>query len=729
MPSAVVEVALREALRLQREGALARAGEIYRQILVIEPENADALHLLGMVELSSGRAAAAVPLMERAIGLLPKSAHYHSNLANARRELGQFDAAEAGYRRALELGARLPEVHNNYGITLLQMGRDTEAETQFREAIRLRPSHAAARANLSRALLHLGRADEALAAAEDALLNDAGLAAGLLARGAALREVGRLAEAEASHRSAIEREESAEAWLGLARVLADQGRDAEAVAAAERATALRPTDHGVWTNLGSLLMSAGRSGEASSAFAKSAELLPGFVPAWSNLGAALTASGRLIEAEEALRKGLGLAPEDHACWRNLAVLFGRAWRREEAVEAAQRALASAPEDPEAHHALGVAHEHNRRSDLAVACFRRAIELDPSFAKAHEGLAVACEHLANFPEAIREYGAAATLDPETHSARMKLGMVRMLTGDLAGGWRDYESRIPWMDQLGVLQHFDRPRWNPASPDRPRLVVYGEQGLGDLMQFIRAMPMLKQRASRVIVSCKPEVAALAATAPGVDLVVPEGEPLPDYDAWVPLLSVPWELGHIPHEVPVSVPYLRPPPVVAERWRQRLSALPAGLRVGLVWSGSPLHHNDHNRSIPLRTLGPLAEVPGVRWINLQKGPGSRQIVGSPFAGVILDWMDECGDYADTAGLVANLDLVIAVDTSACHLAGALGRRVWTLLPYVPDWRWMLERETTPWYPTMRLWRQPSFGDWASVVERVKAALTRLAAGEQGL
>jgi Flp pilus assembly protein TadD len=728
MPSAVVELALREALRLQREGSLTRAGEIYRQVLAMEPGNADALHLLGMVELSSGRAASAVPLMERAIVLLPKSAHFHSNLANARRELGQFEEAERGYRRALELGARLPEVHNNYGITLLQMGRDAEAEAQFREAIRLRPAHAAARANLSRALLHLGRAEEALTAAEDALLNDAGLAAGMLAKGAALRVLGRLVEAEASHRSAIEREESAEAWIGLARVLSDQRRDTEAVDAAGRATALRPTDHGVWTNLGSLLMAAGRCDEASSAFARSAELMPGFVPAWSNLGAALTASGRLIEAEEALRKGLGLAPGDHACWRNLAVLYGRAWRREEAVSAAEKALEAAPDDPESHHALGVAHEHNRRSDLAVACFRRAIELDPAYAKAHEGLAVACEHLAMFPEAIREYDAAATLDPDTHSSRMKLGMVRMLTGDLAQGWRDYESRIPWMGQLGVLQHFDRPRWDPSLPGRPRLVVYGEQGLGDLMQFIRAMPMLKQRASTVIVSCKPEVAALAATAPGVDLVVPEGHPLPDYDAWVPLLSVPWELGHIPHELPARVPYLRPPPGETERWRQRLASLPAGLRVGIVWSGSPLHHNDHNRSIPLRTLGPVAEVRGVNWVNLQKGPGARQIVGSPFAGVMTDWMDECGDYADTAALVANLDLVIAVDTSVCHLAGALGRQVWTLLPFVPDWRWMLERETTPWYPTMRLWRQPTFGDWTSVVDRLRAALSRLAAGESG-
>lgn len=464
---------------------------------------------------------------------------------------------------------------------------------------------------------------------------------------------------------------------------------------------------------------------------------PDLAQALSARGIAGLAISRVDAATEDLESCVALTPDDPRAWINLSIAMGKAMRYAEAVGPAARAASLAPDDHPAVHNHAVALEHANRLGDAIAAFERACSLAPRDSKSREGLAVALEHTGRFADAEASYRRACELDPANHSARMKLGMLRLLAhGPSTGydGWADYEARIPWMEKLGVLRRFAAPRWTPDAPPNARVVVYGEQGLGDALQFARFLPDLRSRCSRLILTAKPEVAPLMANLPGVDEIIPEADggldhgSLPSHDFWIPLLSVPYQLGLLSTLSPAPSPIFTADPARRAAWQSRL-APHHGLKVGLVWAGSPIHHNDHNRSIDLRRLEPLARVPGVSWISLQKGAGAARDRGPTWPSVLHDQTSNIRDMADTAAVIANLDLVIAVDTSVCHLAGAMGKPVWTLLPWVPDWRWGLTGTSTPWYATMKLWRQPAMNDWESVAAALAAELRTLTATGGGL
>jgi hypothetical protein len=259
----------------------------------------------------------------------------------------------------------------------------------------------------------------------------------------------------------------------------------------------------------------------------------------------------------------------------------------------------------------------------------------------------------------------------------------------------------------------------------MLVYSEQGIGDTIQFVRYAPLLARRGARVILQCQPELKPLFQSLEGVDCVLSTSEALPPFDVQAPLLSLPLALGTTLESIPAQVPYLKADPALAEAWRAKLAPAGRCLKVGLAWAGNPKHRNDRNRSMPLSVLAPLAGVGGVRFYSLQKGDAAGQAKGPPPGMDLVDLTQELNDFADTAAFVANLDLVISVDTAAVHLAGAMAKPVWTLLPFFSDWRWLLDREDSPWYPTMRLFRQRTRGEWGGVVERVVKELDR---GVQG-
>lgn len=446
----------------------------------------------------------------------------------------------------------------------------------------------------------------------------------------------------------------------------------------------------------------------------------------------------LAAATDDLEACVAITPDDSRAWINLSIAYGHARRYSDALGPAARAATIAPADHAAAHNLAVAFEHAGRVGDAVRAFEHACVLAPENAKSREGFAIALEHAGRFDEAELAYVRASELDPSNPSSRMKHGMLRLLvhgTTHQPEAWSLYESRIDWMKSLGVLRRFSAPRWNAAvhGPDS-HVVVYGEQGLGDAIQFARFLPELRRRCSRLILTAKPEVASLLGRTPGIDIVIPETDTstreddLPPHDAWIPLLSIPHELGSLERPLPTTSGLLGIDPAKERSWQPRLAHLP-GVRVGIVWAGSALHHNDHNRSIDLRRLEPLSHVPGVSWISLQKGLGAARDRGPRWSAVLNDWTADLADMADTAALIRNLDLVICVDTSVCHLAATLGTRTWTLLPWVPDWRWGLSGEATPWYPTMRLFRQPSLSDWESVAARLASELSGVVSRRRGV
>jgi hypothetical protein len=301
-------------------------------------------------------------------------------------------------------------------------------------------------------------------------------------------------------------------------------------------------------------------------------------------------------------------------------------------------------------------------------------------------------------------------------------LRLLRGDFEGGWQDYEQR--WAQPNVILRSFHEPRWDGSPLEGKSIFVYAEQGLGDTIQFIRYLPLIKERGGTVLFGSPPGLERLFSGIPGVDRLIAGGAAVPPFDVQAPLLSLPGIFGTTLATIPAAVPYLRADPGLVDHWRGELAPL-EGFKIGVAWQGSPKNTGDRYRSFPLTHFESLARVPGVQLVSLQKGPGAEQMSGIGERFPILDLsdrLDKAGAFLDTAAVMMNLDLVVTADTAVAHLAGALGVPVWTLLMLTPDWRWLLDRSDTPWYPTMHLFRQKRFGDWAEAFEHIAAELRLL-------
>jgi hypothetical protein len=372
----------------------------------------------------------------------------------------------------------------------------------------------------------------------------------------------------------------------------------------------------------------------------------------------------------------------------------------------------------AHNNLGTIRHRQGRFDEAEEALRRAIELDPRLGPAYANLGNTLAAQDRLDEAAIPAAEATRLSPGDPHAHLIIAQIRLLQGDLPGGWPEYEWRVRKFPFL--FRHFSgKPRWAGESLAGRTILVYAEQGMGDTIQFARFIPIVAKLAKRVIVECQPELAELMGSIDAKFEVVPSRQPLPGFDTYSSLVSLPGVLKTTLATIPSEVPYLRADEARIESWRQRVAGDGAKLRVGVVWAGNPQHEKDRERSCRLDDLAPLANVPGVVFYSLQKGDPAKQASNPPAGMNLIDVGGELKDFSDSAALMMNLDLVITVDTAAAHLAGALARPVWTLLPLVGEWRWLRNRDDSPWYPTMRLFRQQRFGDWAPVAKKVADAL----------
>jgi hypothetical protein len=324
------------------------------------------------------------------------------------------------------------------------------------------------------------------------------------------------------------------------------------------------------------------------------------------------------------------------------------------------------------------------------------------------------------EAEAAFRRALEIQPDDPAAQFSEGLLRLRQGDFERGWPLYEKR--WEAHGIPMRDFPQPRWRGEPLEGKRILVYAEQGLGDSIQFIRYAPWMAARGGAVIVEAQPSLAELFREVKGVCEVVAAGEALPDFDVHVPMLSLPLAFGTRRESIPREVPYLRARAGRLAAWERRVGGRGGRFRVGLIWASSPENPLWRIRDVTLEMLRPVLAVPGVEFFSLQLGVAATQFREETGGGGMVDLTAEIRDFADSAALMAQLDLVISVDTAPAHLAGALGRPVWTLLPFSPDWRWGSEGETTPWYPTMRLFRQTVLGEWGAVVERVAEELRRL-------
>jgi len=456
-------------------------------------------------------------------------------------------------------------------------------------------------------------------------------------------------------------------------------------------------------------------------------LHPDFAEVHLNLGDALRRQGQWEPAVASYRRAVALKPQLAEAHHHLGNALKDPGSLEEAEACYRQALARKPDFPEAHNNLGVLLKEKRRLDEAVASYRRALALQPGYALAHHNLADAFLDLGLLDQALAGYRRVVELRPDDPEAHYNLGLFLLLRGRYEEGWRECERRL---ELPASRPRIDAPRWQGEPAAGRALLIRAEQGFGDLLQFVRYVPLVRPRsgAARVILEAEPGLIRLFAQngGCGAEMVAlsRSAEDAPPCDCQVPLLSLPFALGVI-EPMPMPEPYLRADAELRRQWRDRLGAPCAApgtarraARVGLVWAGSPGNKVDALRSLPAEKMLPLLQVPGFHFYSLQVGSPSRQAPALASAGLI-DLTAHLTDFADTAAFMAELDLIITVETAVAHLAGAMGLPVWTLLPFRTEWRWGFAGDATPWYPTMRLFRQPAFGDWDAVVQRVAAEL----------
>jgi tetratricopeptide (TPR) repeat protein len=538
----------------------------------------------------------------------------------------------------------------------------------------------------------------------------------------------------------------------LGNILASQGRAAEAMRCYERALALAPRSIDTLYNLGNICQELGQAERAVTYFERGLRLRPDSVELHNNLGIALQEFGRLDEAIACFRKALTLRPDAVELLDNLAGALHQqgqseaaqaAYERalaldsnrveshiglgavlsdrglpEEALYRYERALPLAPDHPVLHSNLGVALVELGRPQQAIAHYRRALAAQPGRAETHNNLGIALERLGRYPEALDCYGRALALRPDYAEAHFNRAHALLITGDLDEGWREYEWRFA---VARYARDFDRPLWEGEPLEGKTILVHAEQGFGDTLQFVRYIPAIAAAGGRVVLEVPSPLVHITRSVAGVSEFLACGDPLPKFDCHCPLLSLPRVFRTTIATIPNQVPYLAAEPDRIRFWRERLPK--AGLRVGIAWQGNPQARMDKARSIPLREFAAIAAVPGVCLVSLQKNDGLDQL-GSMPADIRINTFGPEFDagpdaFIDTAAVIMSLDLVIACDTSVAHLAGALGRPVWVILANNPDWRWLVGRHDSPWYPTARLFRQHKPGDWTGVMREAAAAL----------
>jgi len=496
----------------------------------------------------------------------------------------------------------------------------------------------------------------------------------------------------------------------LGAVTAQQGNAQEGLDLIDRAIALDPSCADFHNNHGLILASLGRIDDAIDAHRKAIALNPDFAEAYNNLGNALVKTGRLDEAESAFRRTLALRPDYANAQSNLGVVLHRQDKFDEAIAAYRAALQLQPHHAEAQSNLGAALREIGEMDQAIEAFRAAIAIDETCVDAHANLGAALHDLGHFDEAIASHRRAIQLNPQSNFPHYNLALTLLQGGEFERGLAEYEYRAY---AVASRRRFPMPAWDGRELKGKTILLHAEGGFGDAIQFARFVPMVRARGGVPILQVQAELVRLFSTLDGAAVVLPKTEDPPPFEFQCPLLSLPGVFHTAIQNIPAN-PYLSAEPSSAARWSSGLGNDPRR-RIGLAWAGSPKHRNDRNRSIPVSLLSPLSQIAGARFVSIQKD----QTGIAPIGMELLDWSEELHDFADTAGLIANLDVIVSVDTAVAHLAGAMGKKVYLLLPHVADWRWLRDRNDSPWYPTMRLFRQSTPGDWRPVIAKVAEAL----------
>ena len=647
----------------------------------------------GLAHHRAGRLAQAGECYDRLLKQNPCHADALQFSGVLARQGGRLDVSERLILRAIQLSPGVATYHHNLARTYALQGRTQEAKQSYRRAIQLNGRDADSMQMLAQLLEDKAEAEEAIGLCRRILELAPDRPAVYSHLGFLLKSHGEMAAAlELYRKAAALFPNSSDTHFNLGKTLYEAGRPEECILCYERVLTLKPDDAEAHNCLGRVLHERGDLGLARESYLRAVTLNPEFAEALSNLGALQMDAGEYKTGEAVLRRVIALKPDLWNAHCNLGSILARQGDALGAVAAFRNVLMANPRDLPTLCSLGFTLDALGDEAGAASCFRLALEAQP----------------------------------DSSLARFNLSSHLLLDGNFADGWREYEQRWLVRQFAGKREPFAQPQWRGEPIRGARIYVYAEQGLGDTLQFVRYVPMLAELGAKVILEVQPPLFELLRDLHPAVRVIVKGERPQEVDWHSPLLSLPGAFGTDLSNIPAPVPYLQADAGKCAAWSRRLAA--DGLRVGVVWTGNPEHTRDRLRSIPFSQFRRLIGVEGTTLYALQKGLTVAQREELASAGKIIDLGAELEDFTDTAAIVANLDLVITVDTSVAHLAGALGKPVWILLPHVPDWRWLRERGDSPWYPTARLVRQTVAGQWDSVLDQVKRELEALVPGSGG-
>ena len=676
---------LKEAFALHTQGKFAEAEHAYAELIRRQPGNFQALHLYGVLALQRGQTERGIELLRQALKLEPRQPLAHRDLGNAFQQLRRFEEALASYDKALALKSDLADAHNNRGIALAGLHRLDEALISYGRAIALKPDYAQAYNNRGTVLADQKRAAEALADFSQAIALDPFYA---------------------------------KAFNNRAGVLAEMGRHEEALQDHDRAIACHPEIADSHDKRGGVLIILGRAREALESYDRAIARDPSLYSAHDGRGTALAMLGRPQDALESHDRALALDPNSAVAHNNRGAALAALRRPAEALEAHDRALALDPNSATAHSNRGSALALLDRQEEGLKSLERALALKPDLIQAHTNRSHFLTDLKRYDEALAGFDRAIAVHPQSAEAHFGKSLVLLVRGQFEDAWPHYEWRKRRVAE-GSLHALGRPTWTGKENIAGKtLFIEAEQGLGDTIQFCRYASMAADLGAHVILTAQAALARLLESFdPRVEIMAVPA--LPDaFDYHIALLSLPQAFGTSLRTIPATIPYLRAEPERTAQMRTRIGG--NGFKIGVCWQGSYIAGV---RSFPLRCLEGLARLPGVRLISLQKGDGIEQLDELP-DGMTVETLggNFPEDFVDTAAAMEAMDLVISCDTSVAHLAGALGRPAWVALRHAPDWRWLLNRDDSPWYPGLQLFRQPAPGNWTGVFAEIEARLAAM-------
>jgi tetratricopeptide (TPR) repeat protein len=676
---------LEQAFALHAQGKFAEAEHAYNEVLRRQPGNFQALHLLGVLALQRGQVERGIELLRQSLRLESRQPLAHRDLGNAFQQSGRHEEALACYDKALALKTDLADVHNNRGIVLAKLQRLDEALASYGRAIALKPDYAQAYNNRGTILSGQKRAAEALADFDKAiaLVSD-----------------------------------YAKAFNNRAGVLADLGRHEDALKDIDRAIALQPETAESHDKRGTVLISLRRAQEALESFDCAIMRDPALSSAHDGRGTALAMLNRPQEALASHDRAISLDPNSAIAHNNRGSALATLHRPAEALESHDRALALDPQSAAAHNNRGSALALLDRFEEGLESLNRAIALQPDLTEAYINRGIFLTDLKRHDEALASFDHALARDPRSADAHFGKSQILLLRGRFREGLPAYE----WRKRRVAPEAFHaqgRPQWSGQEDIAGKtLFIEAEQGLGDTIQFCRYAPLAADRSARVILTAQASlVRLLQSLDPRIEIATAANIPS-TFDYYIPLLSLPLAFASEVTSIPAAIPYLRAEPEQVAKMRSRIGG--SGFKIGICWQGSYIAGT---RSFALCHLETISRLPGVRLISLQKGAGVEQLDSLP-DGMVVESLGGAfpEDFEETAAAMEAMDLIITCDTSVAHLAGALGRPVWLALRHAADWRWLLERQDSPWYPGMQLFRQNTSGDWRGVFTKIEAQLEKI-------